>query len=318
MTSQYITELSPYCNPQLWTFICPLIFYVRVEMNHLERVFRQFEMIQNIPPFPQDRDIDLHRFDRMEYIGFDWEAHHIQYISSWIKKFETIVRKALIRDTVTRDDVYSEWYDRVTHRFISPANRIQTTCYQVGDAYLMQFLVDQLTSLSISAWMRPLKDLTAANSLLERYISIGEQATTLLISRDLPLQMPLEQPQPSDNTQTTINRRRGSRTKRSSSSVKGDTISRTQIPPFTGHALISYHCPPAFNISPILFPPMTSMHRDHIHDTSLSSYHNTYVDDNSQTNEISQYFDTVAHNRGERAREYKNRRPRGCGTGGYY
>ncbi|KAI3451446.1 hypothetical protein Pfo_008111, partial [Paulownia fortunei] len=64
---------------------------------------------------------------------------------------------------------------------------------------------------------------------------------------------------------------------------------------------------PEFNISPVPFPPMTSMYRDHIHDTSSSSYHNTYVDDNSQTDEISQYFDTVAQNRGERARGHRNR-----------
>ncbi|KAI3451219.1 hypothetical protein Pfo_007884, partial [Paulownia fortunei] len=217
----------------------------------------------------------------------------------------------------------------------------------------------------------------AANSLLERYISVGEQAATLLVSRDLPSQMPSEQPQPPDDTQTTINRRRRGRTQRSSSSVEGDTTSRTQIPPFTGHASTSYHCPPAadvagpstllvssddvyrpvpvsedyfpftpydptaytysqvqlnlglglmpenvsrpeFNISPVPFPPMTSMYRDHIHDTSSSSYHNTYVDDNSQTDEISQYFDTVAQNRGDRARGHRNRRPRGCGTGGHY
>ncbi|KAI3451445.1 hypothetical protein Pfo_008110 [Paulownia fortunei] len=68
MTSQYITELPPYCSPQLWTSTCPLIFYARVEMHHPERVLRQFGMIQNIPPFPQDRDTDLHRFDRRGYI----------------------------------------------------------------------------------------------------------------------------------------------------------------------------------------------------------------------------------------------------------
>ncbi|KAI3459632.1 hypothetical protein Pfo_016295 [Paulownia fortunei] len=266
MTSQYITELPPYCSPQLWTSTCPLIFYARVEMHHPERVLRQFGMIQNILPFPQDR--------------FDWETHHIQYISAWIRRFETIVRRPLIRDTVTRDDGYDEWYDRVTRRFISPANRVQTTGYQVGDASLMQFLADQLTSLSISARMRPLEDLTAANSLLERYISVGEQAATLLVSRDLPSQMPSEQPQPPDDTQTTINRRRRGRTQRSSSSVEGDTTSRTQIPSFTGHASTSYHRPPAADIS--------------------------------------QYFDTVAQNRGDRARGHRNRRPRGCGTGGHY
>ncbi|KAI3461653.1 hypothetical protein Pfo_018316 [Paulownia fortunei] len=322
MTSQYIIELPSYCSPQLWTSTCPLIFYARVEMRHPER----------------DCDTYLHRFDRRGYIGFDWEAHHIQYISAWIRRFETIVRRPLIRDTVTRDDGYDEWYDRVTRRFISPANR-----------------ADQLTSLNISARMRPLEDLTAANSLLERYISVGKQVTTLLVSRDLPSQMPSEQAQPLDDTQITINRRRRGRTQRSSSSVEGDTTSRTQIPPFTGHASTSYHCPPAaddyfpftpfdpiaymyshvqlnldlglmpenisrpeFNISPVPFPPMTSMYRDHIHDTSSSSYHNTYVDDNSQTDEISQYFDTVAQNRGERARGYRNRRPRGCGTDRHY
>ncbi|KAI3461665.1 hypothetical protein Pfo_018328 [Paulownia fortunei] len=321
-------------------------------MHHPERVLRQFGMIQNIPPFPQDRDTDLHRFDRRVYIGFDWEAHHIQYISAWIRRFETIVHKPLIRYTVTRDDGYDEWYDRVTRRFTSPANRVQTTGYQVGDASLMQFLADQLTSLSISARMRPLEDLTATNSLLERYISVGEQAATLLVSQDLPS----EQPLPPDDIRTTINRRRRSRIERSSSSVEGDTTSRTQIPPFTGHASTSYHCPPTadaagpstllissddvyrpvpvsdlrlrlmlenvsrpeFNISHVPFPPMTSMYRDHIHDTSSSSCHNTYVDDNLQTDEISRYFDTIAQNRGERARGRRNRRPRGCGTDRHY
>ncbi|KAI3463698.1 hypothetical protein Pfo_020361, partial [Paulownia fortunei] len=110
------------------------------------------------------------------------------YISAWIRRFETIVRRPLIRDAITREDVYDEWYDRVTHHFILSTNRVQTIGYQVGDASLMQFL-------------------------------------------------------------TMLNRRMMSYTERSSSSVEGDTTSRTQIPHFTGHTSLSYHCPLAADVA---------------------------------------------------------------------
>ncbi|KAL0322431.1 UNVERIFIED_CONTAM: protein MAINTENANCE OF MERISTEMS [Sesamum angustifolium] len=48
-------------NPQLWRSICPLIFYAIVEMHHVERVLRQFGMMQNIPDQPDTRDMSLHK-----------------------------------------------------------------------------------------------------------------------------------------------------------------------------------------------------------------------------------------------------------------
>ncbi|KAL0345261.1 UNVERIFIED_CONTAM: hypothetical protein Sradi_4357400, partial [Sesamum radiatum] len=66
-----------------WNIRCPLINYSIVEMHHVERVLRQFGMIQDIPPNPLVSERRLHQIDRRGRRGEDWVAFHRDYILKW-------------------------------------------------------------------------------------------------------------------------------------------------------------------------------------------------------------------------------------------
>ncbi|KAL0321187.1 UNVERIFIED_CONTAM: protein MAINTENANCE OF MERISTEMS [Sesamum radiatum] len=89
-------------SDQLWRSSCPLIFYAIVEMHHPERVLRQFGMRQNIPEAIDTRDMSLHQISRKNRTGTDWNLQHIQYISRWQRRYDTVVQRPPIsnrRDT---------------------------------------------------------------------------------------------------------------------------------------------------------------------------------------------------------------------------
>ncbi|KAK4404328.1 protein MAINTENANCE OF MERISTEMS [Sesamum angolense] len=91
MESNVIMAYAGDFNPQLWRSICPLIFYVIVEMHHPERVLRQFGMMQNIPDQPDTRDMSLHKITRSNRTGTDWVLQHILYITRWQRRYDTVI-----------------------------------------------------------------------------------------------------------------------------------------------------------------------------------------------------------------------------------
>ncbi|KAL0435107.1 UNVERIFIED_CONTAM: Serine/threonine-protein phosphatase 7 long form [Sesamum radiatum] len=102
LDSDVIMAYAADFNPQLWRSSCPLIFYAIVEMNHPERVLRQFRMRQNIPKAIDTRDMSLHQISRKNRTGTDWNLQHIQYISRWQRRYDTVVQRPPIsnrRDT---------------------------------------------------------------------------------------------------------------------------------------------------------------------------------------------------------------------------
>ncbi|KAL0367231.1 UNVERIFIED_CONTAM: protein MAINTENANCE OF MERISTEMS [Sesamum radiatum] len=102
LDSDVIMAYAADFNPQLWRSSCPLIFYAIVEMHHPERVLRQFGMRQNIPEAIDTRDMSLHQISRKNRTGTDWNLQHIQYISRWQRRYDTIVQRPPIsnrRDT---------------------------------------------------------------------------------------------------------------------------------------------------------------------------------------------------------------------------
>ncbi|KAL0379153.1 UNVERIFIED_CONTAM: Serine/threonine-protein phosphatase 7 long form [Sesamum radiatum] len=78
-----LQSLPAYATRTPWNIRCPLINYSIVEMHHVERVLRQFGMIQDIPPNPLVSERRLHQIDRRGRRGEDWVAFHRDYILKW-------------------------------------------------------------------------------------------------------------------------------------------------------------------------------------------------------------------------------------------
>ncbi|KAL0364529.1 UNVERIFIED_CONTAM: hypothetical protein Sangu_0550500 [Sesamum angustifolium] len=94
-------------NPQLWISICPLIFYIIVEMHHPERVLCQFGMMQNIPNQADTRDMSLHKITRSNRTGTDWVLQHILYITRWQRRYDTVIQRQPISN---RRDTYRGYW----------------------------------------------------------------------------------------------------------------------------------------------------------------------------------------------------------------
>ncbi|KAL0413848.1 UNVERIFIED_CONTAM: hypothetical protein Sradi_1586500 [Sesamum radiatum] len=116
LDSDVIMAYAADFNPQLWRSSCPLIFYAIVEMHHPERVLRQFGMRQNIPEAIDTRDMSLHQISRKNRTGTDWNLQHIQYISRWQRRYDTVVQRPPISNRRDTERGYWEWQRRSSSR----------------------------------------------------------------------------------------------------------------------------------------------------------------------------------------------------------
>ncbi|KAL0312819.1 UNVERIFIED_CONTAM: Serine/threonine-protein phosphatase 7 long form [Sesamum radiatum] len=112
LDSDVIMAYAADFNPQLWRSSCPLIFYAIVEMHRPERVLRQFGMRQNIPEAIDTRDMSLHQISRKNRTGTDWNLQHIQYISRWQRRYDTVVQRPPISNRRDTERGYWEWQRR--------------------------------------------------------------------------------------------------------------------------------------------------------------------------------------------------------------
>ncbi|KAL0365830.1 UNVERIFIED_CONTAM: Serine/threonine-protein phosphatase 7 long form [Sesamum radiatum] len=148
LDSDVIMAYAADFNPQLWRSSCPLIFYAIVEMHHPERVLRQFGMRQNIPEAIDTRDMSLHQISRKNRTGTDWNLQHIQYISRWQRRYDTVVQRPPISNRRDTERGYWEWYNNITRHFVSSStNRRVESGYQPGNAPMLQ-VVEALPHLS--------------------------------------------------------------------------------------------------------------------------------------------------------------------------
>ena len=82
----HFDDLPPWCvaGRAVWTATVPLVCFHLVERHTLDRVVRQFGMIQEIP-----RDVDtdrvLHGIDLRGKIGVNWMQKHAVHILEWGK-----------------------------------------------------------------------------------------------------------------------------------------------------------------------------------------------------------------------------------------
>ncbi|KAL0313103.1 UNVERIFIED_CONTAM: Serine/threonine-protein phosphatase 7 long form [Sesamum radiatum] len=148
MDSDVIMAYAADFNPQLWRSSCPLIFYAIVEMHHPERVLRQFGMRQNIPEATDTRDMSLHQISHKNRTGTDWNLQHIQYISRWQRRYDTVVQRPPISNRRDTERGYWEWYNNITRHFVSSStNRRVESGYQPGNAPMLQVVTDEVHAL---------------------------------------------------------------------------------------------------------------------------------------------------------------------------
>ncbi|KAL0295320.1 UNVERIFIED_CONTAM: hypothetical protein Sangu_3201300 [Sesamum angustifolium] len=88
-------------------------------MHHPERVFRQFGMVQDIPPNPLISERRLHTIDRRGRHGEDWAVFHRDYIVKWNDvQSMLVVRPEIVNGRGIVPD-YMNWYHQITRVQIS-------------------------------------------------------------------------------------------------------------------------------------------------------------------------------------------------------
>lgn len=131
----------------LWRSTCPLICFDIVEMYRPDRVLRQFGMRQNIPHLALDGD-QLHELSRRGRRNQNWANFHRQIIKAWENRYNLIVESSLHHGVSPMEKDYMGWYERITHRFISPNDISDVEYgYRPGDAHFRSFVKDQASIL---------------------------------------------------------------------------------------------------------------------------------------------------------------------------
>ena len=101
----------------------PLVRFHLVEIHTLDRVIRQFEMIQEIP-----RNVDsnrvLHGIDLRGKIGVNWMQKHAVHIHEWGNRLYRCC-EAVLGDMPPQHK-YHDWFKRGTRRFIDRPGAVVT------------------------------------------------------------------------------------------------------------------------------------------------------------------------------------------------
>nr|KYP50492.1 Serine/threonine protein phosphatase 7 long form isogeny [Cajanus cajan] len=89
---QYFYSLPPYCveNTNIWRVVVPLIDFHIIEYHHVDRVMRQFGMVQHIPCPPRQLD-NLHDLTLCEKDDIDWRVQHAVFVHKWERKLDHIL-----------------------------------------------------------------------------------------------------------------------------------------------------------------------------------------------------------------------------------
>ncbi|KAL2252599.1 UNVERIFIED_CONTAM: Protein MAINTENANCE OF MERISTEMS [Sesamum indicum] len=345
MDSDVIMAYADQLNPQLWRSSCLLIFYAIVEMRRPERVVRQFGMRQNVPESTDTRDVSLHQISRKNDTGADWSLQHIQYISRWQRRYDTVVQRPPILNRRETKRGYWEWYYNITRNFVSSStDRRVESGYQPEEAPMLQVVVNALETLCRS---RP-PNIEGYSQLVDRF------EHGLHIIKEVITQQSQQIASPSDDTPTTSHRQRRSSSRMSTGSVEHHDIGVDIDGPSRIYPPQDYYVPQppqdyympqpsedewfqstqympnqtqdysldlglginqpytqGYNISPIPFPSFGA-YRDNVESSSATTSSRFGGDENEAQNEPIQ---TVGE---EIRRPRRQRHKRNCGTGGHF
>ncbi|XP_023912437.1 uncharacterized protein LOC112024029 isoform X2 [Quercus suber] len=114
-----LAHLPPFCvaGRDVWTAKVPLVCFWLVEKHTPERVVRQFEMVQEIPPYVDTADA-LHDIDLRGKIEVNWRDKHDGHIRVWNSRAQSLCHGARLQGDMSPTHAYFGWYDRVTWRFV--------------------------------------------------------------------------------------------------------------------------------------------------------------------------------------------------------
>ncbi|KAK9125836.1 hypothetical protein Scep_014682 [Stephania cephalantha] len=115
-----IRDLAAYCSSgrAIWRTRAPLLFFYVVEMYNLDRVMRQFDLKQRIPPL-HSTSMELHKIDLIGKTDKDWSAEHSAYVYMWNERASNIATDEILEEPLDFYDPYMLWYRRITRRFMS-------------------------------------------------------------------------------------------------------------------------------------------------------------------------------------------------------
>ena len=107
----------------VWTTTVPLVCFHLVEIHTLDRVVRQFGMIQEIS-CNVDTNRVLHGIDLRGKIGVNWMQKHAMHIPEWGNRLYRRC-EAVLGDMPPQHE-YHDWFKRVTRRFIDRLGAVVT------------------------------------------------------------------------------------------------------------------------------------------------------------------------------------------------
>ena len=112
-TPEVVQELPPSCmiHQDKWLRRGPLIDFAIVETHHPERVMRQFNLHQQIPPPLRSTSTFLHDLDRSKFPKADWLHNHREYLDEWDSQRVIEEQEPFDPDCLTD---YFNWYNKVT------------------------------------------------------------------------------------------------------------------------------------------------------------------------------------------------------------
>ncbi|KAL0385522.1 UNVERIFIED_CONTAM: hypothetical protein Sradi_2946500 [Sesamum radiatum] len=164
------------CNAYTMEYTGPLINYSIVEMHHVERVLRQFGMIQDIPPNPLVSERRLHQIDRRGRRGEDWVAFHRDYILKWNDVHSLIVVRPDVGNGRGTVPDYMNWYHQISriqisHRIVST----NTIGYRPTDPRDWEAVYNLAENMTQQAENSDPNDFTALRDLRSRTIAYGDE-----------------------------------------------------------------------------------------------------------------------------------------------
>ena len=101
----------------MWIARVLLVCFWLVEKRTLDRVLRQFGMVQEIP-IDVDTDDALHAIDLRGKTKVNWRAKHLGHILVWNSRAQLLCHGAQLEGAMSSVHPYFGWYSRVTWRFV--------------------------------------------------------------------------------------------------------------------------------------------------------------------------------------------------------
>ena len=120
--------MYPWClvEKHIWTTTAPLLCFQIVKYYHLERVMRQFGLLQRCPKWPANNfNKSVHYVKLTGKSGVNWLRKHAPYYRLWNKRAEHVVGD----DNFHLDMDYTTWYHQHGHLFTTP--KVIVHMYQV-------------------------------------------------------------------------------------------------------------------------------------------------------------------------------------------